>query len=241
MLNVAFFIACTLSTSSLLCIMRFLSVLSLILGFISLGTASPVWDTIQLSGHVTAFLPGTPSTTDTMGQKIVFYRDQNEMMVCTVAPIPEDVLKSDTFNLDQLLDNFIRDIVSGATISVFSNTIFKNHPAKYCKVRVEDEYHPLFGLILDSYTFELADTVYNLAYWRFNANDLYDYSRQKAFYDKVEISPAASAPTETPEEKIQSISTNVSTQTRTLILALIPLLMIAIWYLYHKYQQQKDY
>jgi hypothetical protein len=172
--------------------MRILIFILLVAGICSKVFATADWTKVDVSGSVTVSFPGMALSIDTLGQKIFYFREGNEMMICTVAPIPDSILSADTFQMNVLLDNFINDIVSGANVLIYSDVIYKGLPAKYYKVRVEDEYHQLYGLLLDSYTMPVSDIIYSFAYWRFQATELFDYSRQRMFYDMVDIQiPAA--------------------------------------------------
>jgi hypothetical protein len=176
------------------CLMRSLVFHFWLLISVQVAIASSVGVQIPVTGSVKVWFPEEPKILDTLGQQVYYHRDGNEMMVCTVAPISEDILSADTFNMDRLINNFINDIVSGANVLILSDVSYKNLPAKYYKIRVDNEFHPLHGLMLDSYTLPVSDTVYNFAYWRFNATEIYDYSRQRTFYDKVEIARPAEVP-----------------------------------------------
>jgi hypothetical protein len=146
------------------------------------------WYAFKISGAVNVYLPGTPSLIDTLGQQYAYVRVKEEMMMCSVVAIPDSVLNSDTFRIQQVLDNFTNSIITGATRLIYTDVDYKGLDAKYFKVRMDDERNPLFGLIVDGYSFSLADTLYSLSYWRFKPGDLFDYSLQRTFYDKVEIS-----------------------------------------------------
>lgn len=167
--------------------MRTLLTYLLLIATTTAADAAPDWTRLKVSGSVTVSFPGEVATIDTLGQQIYYFRELNEMMICTVAPIPDSILRADTFQMNVLLDNFINDIVSGANVLIYSDVSYKGLPAKYYKVRVEDEYHQLYGLLLDSYTMPVLDTIYSFAYWRFQATEMFDYSRQRMFYDMVEI------------------------------------------------------
>lgn len=146
------------------------------------------WLPFKISGSVKVYLPGTPAFIDTLNQQYAYVRIKEEMMMCSVVAIPDSVLKADTFQINQVLDNFTNSIITGSTRLIYTDVDYKGVNAKYFKVRMDDERNPLFGLIVDGYSFSLADTLYSLSYWRFKPSDLFDYSQQRMFYDKAEIS-----------------------------------------------------
>lgn len=193
------------------------------------------WYGFKISGAVKVYLPGTPSLIDTLDQQYAYVRVKEEMMMCSVVAIPDSVLNSDTFQIQQVLDNFTNSIITGSTRLIYTDVDYKGVDAKYFKVRMDDERNPLFGLIVDGYSFSLADTLYSLSYWRFKPSDLFDYSQQRTFYDKVEISlPVASESNGKidSEVEITDFQTDVGLNMKDYILiGLVIVLSIAVVFL----------
>jgi hypothetical protein len=145
------------------------------------------WTGYSISGSVRVWFPATPSLLDTLGQQYVYLRENDEMMMANVAAVPHERLVSDTFSPAKAVDRFVNDIIAGSTRLIYTDVVFKGTEAKYYKIRMDKETDQLFGLVVDGYCFFLSDTIYNLSYWRFKPGELFDYSRQRLFYDKIEI------------------------------------------------------
>jgi hypothetical protein len=220
--------------------MRIFIFIFLIAGTFSKVFAVADWTRVDVSGSVAVSFPGEALSIDTLGQQIFYFREGNELMICTVAPIPDSILRADTFQMNLLLDNFINDIVSGANVLIYSDVNYKGFPAKYYKVRVQDEYHQLYGLLLDSYTMPVSDTIYSFAYWRFQATELFDYSRQRMFYDMVEIQLPAVDSLGTDKEKEQEKQQQLPFSRPSLIvISLLSLGLVLLAYLLFKKKKQK--
>lgn len=145
------------------------------------------WIAQPISGSVTVYFPSQPGLKDTIGQSMYFLVEGNDMMLATVAPIPNTILLQEDYNQDSVLNNFISSVVQNANRLIFSNVEYKGIPAKFYKVRVEDQLNTIQGLVTDSYNFIYQDTIYSISYLRYKASDLYDYNKQRTFFDRIEI------------------------------------------------------
>jgi hypothetical protein len=145
------------------------------------------WIAQPISGSVTVYFPSQPGNRDTIGQSMHFLLDGNDMMLATVAPIPSTILLQENYNKDSILNNFIQSVIQNANKLIFSDVEYKGVRAKFYKVRVEDPLNTIQGLITDSYNFIYQDTIYSISYLRYKANDLYDYNKQRMFFDRVEF------------------------------------------------------
>ena len=154
--------------------------------FILLAENTP-WIAQPVSGSVTVYFPSQPGQKDTIGQSMFFLLEGNDMMLATVAPIPNTILLQEDYNQDTVLNNFVLSVIQNANQLIYSNVEYKGVPAKFYKVRVEDPLNSIQGLITDSYNFIHQDTIYSISYWRYKASELYDYNKQRTFFDRVEI------------------------------------------------------
>ncbi len=145
------------------------------------------WIEQPISGSISVFYPAQPGRTDTAGQTIYFLNDGKDLMLATVAPIPSNVLTMPDYRPDSVLNNFIQTIIKGATPLIYSDVEYKGIASRFYKVRVDDELNPIQGLIADSYNFIYQDTIYSFSYLRYNATELYDYNKQRMFFDMIEV------------------------------------------------------
>jgi hypothetical protein len=149
------------------------------------------WTGYSISGSVRVWFPSAPQLLDTLDQQYAYVRENDEMMMANVAAVPSKNLLSDTFSSIKAVDRFVNDIIAGSSRLFYTDVAFKGTDAKYYKIRMDKEGDPLYGLVVDGYCFFLNDTIYNLSYWRFKPGELFDYSRQRLFYDKIEITTVA--------------------------------------------------
>lgn len=145
------------------------------------------WIAQPVSGSVTIYFPSQPGQVDTIGQSMFYLLEGNDMMLTTVAPIPNTILLQENYNKDSVLSNFINSVIQNANQLIFSDVEYKGIPAKFYKVRVEDPLNAIQGLITDSYNFIYEDTIYSISYLRYKASDLYDYNKQRMYFDRVDI------------------------------------------------------
>ncbi|HUH73192.1 MAG TPA: hypothetical protein VLZ75_02180 [Chitinophagales bacterium] len=203
--------------------------------FILLAENTP-WIAQPVSGSVTVYFPSQPGQKDTIGQSMFFLLEGNDMMLATVAPIPNTILLQEDYNQDTVLNNFVLSVIQNANQLIYSNVEYKGVPAKFYKVRVEDPLNTIQGLITDSYNFIFQDTIYSISYLRYKATDLYDYNKQRTFFDRIEIQKSSIQmdadinefqPTEV--KSIQSTSSNKSTYQFIGIAFLVIALTIGIY------------
>ena len=161
------------------------------------------------------------------------------MMLTTVAPIPEEVLKSDTFHTDTLISRFIADIITDATPLIYTDITFKDQQAKFYKVRVDNELNPLKGLIVDSYTLIHRDTLYSFSYWRYDASELYDYSKQRMFFDMIRITAGSADSSSAPQPVTQPNTSSAPQQKSRYWLFIVIAIGIAggAGYMYYRNQR----
>ena len=145
------------------------------------------WVAQQISGSITVYFPAQAGYKDTVGQSMYYLLEGKDLMLATVAPIPKTILLEKDYNKDSVLNNFINSVIQNAKQLIFSDVEYKGLSAKFYKVRVEDPLNEIQGLITDSYNFIYQDTIYSISYLRYKATDLYDYTRQRLFFDRVEI------------------------------------------------------
>lgn len=169
-------------------VVRYILILALAGFTVSVCIGQPTkWVEQPISGSVTVFYPAQPGRTDTAGQTIYFLNDGKDLMLATVAPIPASVLSMPNYQKDSVLNNFIQTIIKGATPLIYTDVEYKGIRSKFYKVRVDDDLNPIQGLIADSYNFIYLDTIYSFSYLRYNATDLYDYTKQRMFFDMIDI------------------------------------------------------
>lgn len=161
-----------------------------------------------------------------------FLNDGKDLMLTTVAPIPENVLSLPGYSPDSVLNNFIQSIIQGATPLIYSNVEYKGIPSKFYKVRIDDELNPIQGLIADSYNFIHNDTIYSFSYLRYDASELYDYNKQRMFFDMIEVKGILSdknipTGTETPETSVQEVPSSGLTTNKLITLGICFLIIIA--------------
>ena len=159
------------------------------------------WTGYSISGAVRVWFPSAPMLMDTLGQQYAYVRENDEMMMANVAAVPLDALQSDTFSATKAVDRFVNDIIAGSTRLIYTDLAFKGIQAKYYKIRRDMETDPLLGLVVDGYCFFLNDTIYSFSYWRFKPGELFDYSRQRMFYDKIEITQIPASITVSDEKR----------------------------------------
>lgn len=165
------------------------------------------------------------------------------MMLATVSPIPSSILLEKDYNKDSILNNYINSVIQNANQLIYSDVEYKGIPAKFYKVRVEDPLNEIQGLITDSYNFIYQDTIYSISYLRYNATDLYDYTRQRMFFDRVEFMhylPIQNLDSNTIQSsELQNIN-DTSSNNSTLQFIGIALLILAITIGIFIYQTKKN-
>lgn len=202
------------------------------------------WTGYPISGLVRVWFPATPSLLDTLGQQYAYVRENDEMMMANVAAVPPERLASDTFSAAKAVDRFVNDIMAGSTRLIYTDVIFKGTEAKYYKIRMDKETDQYLGLVVDGYCFFLNDTIYNLSYWRFKPGELFDYSRQRLFYDKIEIKKNESSTSvqdgsSAPSQPYKKESGYQKKNTPAIMLGSVVAILAAVM-LYQRSQQQKN-
>lgn len=144
--------------------------------------------------------------TDAAGQQIYFLNIGKEYMLASVIPLPDSVRSDKTIEPDSLLNRYVQSVIQDATTLIYTNLEYKGLPAKFYKVRVDNEMNPISGLIADSYNLLFMDTIYSFSYLRYDATEMYDYNRQRKFFDQIEISKTD--PKNDTTETFPSINTN---------------------------------
>ncbi|MCO5249497.1 MAG: hypothetical protein M9887_11200 [Chitinophagales bacterium] len=152
--------------------------------FQTVKAESNLWVKQNISGSVSVYFPETPNKIDTAHQTMYFYREGDIYMLTSLTPLSESEKLLDR---DSLLDVYIKNTIQDATSLVYSNVSFNGVPAKFYKVRMDDFDNDIRGLIVDSYNLIFQDTLYSFSYFRYHASELYDYKKQKKFFDKIEI------------------------------------------------------
>lgn len=145
------------------------------------------WKKQSVSGSVSVYFPHKPLSTDTANQKIFYWNEKKDLLLTTIKPIPERILSQSNYNQDSILKSYINSSTQGANLLIYTDVDYKNIPAKFYKVRVDDVHSPIKGLVAESYNFILQDTLYSISYLRYNASELYDYEKVRMFFDMVEI------------------------------------------------------
>lgn len=200
------------------------------------------WIAQPLSGSVTAYFPTQPGQNDTIGQTMYFLNDGKDLMLATVAPIPNTVTSQTNYQSDSVLNNFIASIIGNATKLIYSDIEFKGIPSKYYKVRVDESDNPIKGLIADSYNFVYKDTIYSFSYLRYDATELYNYNQQRMFFDMVEIKNYVDQSTSKPlipSENPIANSTSKNSQSNTMNLIALAVALVGIVILIYRFQNRK--
>ena len=144
------------------------------------------WIKQKISGSVEVYFPKQAQKTDTANQVIYYLQDGDDYMLASLSPLPSDV-NNDGITQDSLLNQYIRNTIENANVLIYSNVDFKGIQGKFYKVRMDDPDSYIKGLIVDSYNIIYQDTIYTFSYFRYNAKELYDYKKQKKFFDRIEI------------------------------------------------------
>ncbi|HZH68691.1 MAG TPA: hypothetical protein VFD65_05775 [Chitinophagales bacterium] len=145
------------------------------------------WVAQKISGSITVYFPQVPVRSDTANQSIYFLSEGKEHLLASVAPIPDSLKPQNDLQADTLLNNYIQSVIIGATPLIYTNVEFQDIPAKYYTVRMDNERSPNHGLVVDSYTLIYLDTIYSFSFFRYNATQLYNYNKQRKFFDMIKI------------------------------------------------------
>lgn len=208
----------------------------------SYGQASNQWVNQQLNSTVSVSFPGMPKKNDTLGQTLYHFTEGDDVMIAATTLIPDSLFSQNNLNLDTVLNNFIQSSIQGATILIYSKTMYKNQNALFYKVRIDDDLNPIKGLIVDSYNFILKDTIYSVSYLRYHAKELYNYNQQRKYFDMVEIHAAdfITADSATNSNTNISIQKNDTNSKNYIPFIAIILIVIAIGVSFLFYKKRKN-
>lgn len=201
------------------------------------------WIAQAVSGSVTVYFPAPPGKNDTIGQTMYFLNDGKDLMLVTVAPIPANITAQSNYNKDSVLNNFIQSVISNSTQLIFSEVDYKGLPSKYYKVRVDEDKNPIKGLIADAYNFIHRDTIYSFSYLRYDATELYDYNKQRMFFDMVVIKSFDEAGKVTTKEIINNtIPAPIvkDSKEKTINFIAIAVLILGVMLLIYRVQNRKN-
>lgn len=203
------------------------------------------WVKHEVSEYVHVYFPVQAEKSDTLGQSIYFYQEGKDYMLATAAPIPDSILLKDNYSTDSILDNFIQSVTVGSNFLIYNDLEYKEQPAKFYKVRVDDDANPIRGLIADSYNFIYKNTIYSISYLRYDASELFNYNNQRKFFDMVEIvnqqdsmSPVDSLKEITAENETHKKTSTKAQSKRTYWIALILAIALGAWFFQHKIKKE---
>lgn len=201
------------------------------------------WIAQPISGSVTVYFPAPPGRNDTIGQIMYFLNDGKDLLLATVAPIPANITAQNHYNQDSVLNNFIQSVIANSTQLIFSEVQYKGLASKYYKVRVDEDDNPIKGLIADAYNFIHKDTIYSFSYLRYDATEMYDYNKQRMFFDMVEVKSFDHAGQVTSQEVIQTAPLAPivkDSKSKTMNFISIAVLILGILLLIFRIQNRKN-